>query len=174
MSGRIAAIAAVGGQSVTGPCKPARAVPVLHIHGTADQCAVYAGSDKCGGCFADTVAALTGRAPKDTEGMQWACDPVPQSLADRAALYGCTAGPAVVHKDGPLKCERWAGCHNRAVVKLCHIDGAGHAWPGGAEPGVCQTRPDGRFCQNWRARTGASVPGLRAAAIVVDFFQSVK
>lgn len=172
MADRIAAIAPVGGQSVVKTCQPARAIPVMHIHGTADECAVYGGGKQCGGCFAAMAQELTGRAI-DTDSMSWPCDPVPQSLAARAALYECREGPATARSEGAMTCERWSACRDGATVTLCSIEGAGHAWPGGTEPRMCQRRPEGRLCENSRARTGG--PGtVDAAAMVVDFFRSLR
>ena len=54
-STRIAAIAGVGGQladTTIAGCNPGRRIPVLHIHGTADGCAVFDGGVTAGLCLA--------------------------------------------------------------------------------------------------------------------------
>ncbi|MDE2335763.1 MAG: hypothetical protein KGL10_00455, partial [Alphaproteobacteria bacterium] len=51
LSDKIAAVAPVSGQRVFDDCHPKRAVAILHIHGTADPCALYNGGNACGGCF---------------------------------------------------------------------------------------------------------------------------
>lgn len=43
LSGTIAAVASVASPGTPSSCSPARPVPILHIHGTADPCAPYDG-----------------------------------------------------------------------------------------------------------------------------------
>lgn len=173
LSDRIAAIVPVGGQSVFGRCAPARAIPVLHIHGTADNCATYTGGEQCGGCFGSAMETMSGRESPNIGTMRWPCDPVPESLAARAALYRCGSGPVTAGQDGALTCQRWEACENGATVTLCSIEGAGHAWPGGEGRAACRTRPEGIACRSWRERSGAT-SSVNAAAMIVDFFKTVK
>jgi polyhydroxybutyrate depolymerase len=172
LSDRIAAIAPVAGQAVTLSCNPARAIPILHIHGTADKCATYDGAEKCGGCFAEILGQ---RGDNPAAGaLSWPCDSVPKSLATRATLYQCAAEQTPAPAEGPVACETWRGCRDSAHVTLCSVAEAGHSWPGGSEPGLCQRNPDGQRCLKWRERSGARAEGVDAAKMIVDFFQSLK
>ncbi len=114
LSNKIAAIASVtGSMFVTqyGSCTPGRVVPMLQIHGTADNTVPYTGN--------------TSMVPIDTLVKYWVrndkCNPVAEitdvpniNLAD-----SCTA-IHYVYKDGELggSCE------------LYKIVGGGHSWPG--------------------------------------------
>lgn len=166
MADRFAAIAPSAGQDVTISCTPSRAIPVLHIHGTEDRCATYNGG-QCGGCFAAAVGG-------DPDAMRWPCDSVPDSLAARAKLYGCTATPETVSSTAPVTCQRWSGCRDNATVTLCSIAGQGHSWAGGTGLRICEKRPNLAFCQNKESRSGPKVDNVSTAAMIGDFFMSVK
>lgn len=106
---RIAAIAPVSGTLQVDTCKPARPVPVLHIHGLDDQNCPYAG-----GVGQHSLAGVPFRSVAD-------------SMAMWRAANGCK-GAAAVTQEGPLKTEHWTG---KASVTLITITGQGHVWPGG-------------------------------------------
>jgi polyhydroxybutyrate depolymerase len=89
-------------------CKPARAVPVMIIHGTADRCTPYAGGEGL-----------------DTHGNV----ATPATAAEWAARDACTS--TTTHALGSTTCEVHRDCEGGAEVALCTIDGGGHVWPGG-------------------------------------------
>jgi polyhydroxybutyrate depolymerase len=105
LSGRIAAIAPVAGTNLTTPCMPARAVPVLHFHGTADAIVSYGGF----GGIASVDDTMTGWARRN----------------------GCATRRTPLSTRGDVTCEQWAGCRMGARVHLCRVQGGGHQWPGG-------------------------------------------
>lgn len=122
LSDRIAAIAPVGGANqlaAAGECAPARPVPVLHVHGTADPCWQYEeGPPDCpvGGGDAPHVG-------------------VEQTMEQWAEVLGCDAAPSEVAlpdtaRDGTSSVRlTWSGCD--APLEHLRVDGGGHAWPDG-------------------------------------------
>jgi polyhydroxybutyrate depolymerase len=105
LSDRIAAIAPVAGTNLTTPCTPGRAVPVLHVHGTADTIVPYAG--------------IGGIASVDDTMDGW------------ARRNGCAMTKTPLSTRGSAVCEQWTGCRQGARVQLCRVMGGGHQWPGG-------------------------------------------
>lgn len=105
LSTRITAVAPVAGTNLTTPCVPSRAVPVLHVHGTADLIVPYQGFVGLAG-VADTMSGWAGR-------------------------NGCARSSAPLFTRGDVSCEQWSGCRDGARVRLCSVSGGGHQWPGG-------------------------------------------
>ena len=114
---RIRAIGPVAGVDVTTACAPARAVPMLEVHGTADQNVPYDGGLGCG---------LSGVSTPS----------VPDTVALRAARNSCTGEPVTSLVMGDGRCSRQGKCPNGNDVDLCVIGGGGHHWPGGAPPSI--------------------------------------
>jgi len=126
LSNRIAAIApiAAGNQySAVHDCTPARVVPVLEIHGTADTCAPYdGGSETCSSLQADGDRIS-----------------VPDTVADWVSRNGCGSSPMVEDwanrntSDATTVTEMsYPGCSNGGDVVLLRVNGGGHTWPGGS------------------------------------------
>jgi polyhydroxybutyrate depolymerase len=115
LSERIAAIAPVAGTNLTLDCSPARPVPVLHIHGSADGHVPYDGGVGCGPSTADFSS-------------------VPDTLAGWEARNGCGTERATYLEQGDGRCTRALGCRDGADVVLCVVEGGGHNWPGGDPP----------------------------------------
>ncbi len=116
LSHRIAAIASVTGsmtQSNLTDCKPARPVPVMQIHGTADPTVPYAGG---------TLLRFT---PVETLVDRWVarnqCNPTPLILPvpNIVTTDGCTA-ERYLYRNGI----------QGNTVEFFKIDGGGHTWPG--------------------------------------------
>jgi polyhydroxybutyrate depolymerase len=105
LSGRIAAIAAIGGLRFPGPCAEARSMPILGFHGTGDSVNPYAGGGEP--YWGTSVeSALEGWATHNRCGPRRDTNVAPG--VDQLAYGG-------------------AAC---AEVVLYRIDGFGHAWPG--------------------------------------------
>lgn len=111
LSGRIAAIGMVSGAFLTAPqdCRPARPVPAILFHGTADPIVPFQGGrsgpfDRPFPAIRDWVAAL-------------------------AQSYGCDEPPLELPASGQVSGLRYTGC--KADVDFYIIEGGGHAWPGG-------------------------------------------
>lgn len=102
-----AAIVSVSGQLHIPPesCRPSRAIPVMHIHGTADE-----------------VVPYEGRTDRPS---------VPTMMAGWATRNGCTdTAPSTTFKNGIVECLTHSMCKADAKVTLCTIVGGGHCWPG--------------------------------------------
>ena len=144
MADRVAAIAPVSGENeyaTNADCSPARPVPVLDIHGTADPCWTYASS---------TTACLD-QDPRPKIGAL-------ESTAGWVARDGCVGDGSVsalpdTADDGMTSEVRtWSSCEGGAEVRLITVNGGGHVFPGGAI-----TSP--------RARTDAGTQDIGAEVI---------
>lgn len=108
LAGRIAAFAPIAGEfyPISGGCHPARSVPILEFHGTADPLVLYTGVPG---------ASLP---------------PILQWLQDWATRDGCTVGPTIFFQQAEVTGGQWTGCQGGAAVVHYRIDGGGHTWPG--------------------------------------------
>ena len=120
---RIAGIATVAGglpEPLQATCKPARALPVLVIHGTEDPIVPWAGGAVAG--FEDFGKVLSARETATF----WAAN---NRCGDGGVI---AAEPDRDPKDGTrVKMEVFASCPAGAAVKLAAVEGGGHTWPGG-------------------------------------------
>jgi polyhydroxybutyrate depolymerase len=114
LAGRIAAFAAVSGSFYTpssgaptllSGCHPTRPVPILDIHGTADEKVAYAGDP--------------------TQGLP----PIQQWVQDWAARDGCQQGPTAFLTQAQVTAEQWSDCQGNATVIHYRIIGGRHLWP---------------------------------------------
>lgn len=104
LADRIAAIAPVAGAHLPDQaCDPARPIPVLAIHGTADRLGPYL-NEQLG-------------------------HNIPQWAADWAARNGCDPEP-VSNQAGTVRVDTWENCQAGARVSLYSVEGMGHVWPG--------------------------------------------
>jgi polyhydroxybutyrate depolymerase len=112
LAGRVASVAVISGALYTEPgeCRPARAVPVLAIHGTDD-----------------TVVPYGGRPPT----VEWPLPmpPMPTWLAEWATRDGCPGAPAVVLDTPEASGFRWSGCRDGCAVEHYRINGGDHQAP---------------------------------------------
>lgn len=123
ISDRITAIVPVGGAmqwTTTNDCRPARPVPVMHIHGTDDPAWQYEGGPS---------EAVDNQG--DAEHVS-----VERTLAEWEQINGC--GSEVRHEEledtAPLDLStttriEWQGCD--ADLVHIKIEGGGHTWPNG-------------------------------------------
>lgn len=117
-----AAIAPVAGanQALAVPgCTPARPVPVLHIHGTADRCWGYEGDIETDLCEDSAVGDFVA---------------VEDSMAFWREANGCTGveeGALPDTADDGQTTTRVAGVGCAADTILYRVEGGGHTWPGG-------------------------------------------
>lgn len=118
LNDRIAAIASVTGsmiQSKLNACDPARPVPVMEIHGTADNTVPYNGSPLATFVAIPTLVAA------------WAgfnnCNPTPTitQVPNTNTTDGCTA-----------ERQLYSGGDHGSTVEHYKIIGGGHTWPGTA------------------------------------------
>jgi len=143
LADRIAAIAPVGGPMGQESCRPSRPVPVLHIHGSADEFAPLAG----------------GKGPKNVLGTDFYS--VEHGIKAWVKANGCPAKAAVTRipdaaGDG-LNVTRsvYGPGKEGAEVVLYVVHGGGHTWPG--RPGD--------------ATLGKSTSNISANDILWDFFK---
>jgi polyhydroxybutyrate depolymerase len=114
LSHRIAAVAPVAGTLALSKVKPARPIPLLHLHGTADSIVPY---DRPGRSGASRFIAFQS---------------VPDSVRLWAEATGC-GRDAQVEEVKEVKGSRkhtYRGGEEGGEVILYQIEGAGHIWPG--------------------------------------------
>jgi len=150
---RIAAIAPVSGVVDFGDaCRPARPVPVIAFHGSADTILPMQGGFD---------PALLEELQLDTGGSFGGDDPVwavpiRERMAGLAARDGCKPGPASDRVSVDAERLVWA-CPAGIDVQLVVVNGAGHDWPR-SEPGSSDA-------------PGASPRKVDAARLIWDFFK---
>lgn len=176
MSDRVAAIAAVGGVAYPDGCDPARAVPVLAIHGSADPLIHFHG-----GIGLETIGALARASdrsqpvkPPPTSTTTPTSTTIPRVELDGkgapaavrawAAHNDCTSKPA----DEELTADvviRTYPCPAGHDVRFFVVKGGGSSWPG-SEPGSKSDVITGRttFSFNatkviWSFFAGQQLPG---------------
>lgn len=126
LAGRLAGAAPVaGGYRALPACRPVRPLPVMEIHGTADQVVPYGG------------------LPPDYRGS------VPRYLARWRRLDGCT-GVADRFVPAPgVSVMVWRHCARATRVVHVRLDHQAHGWPGGP-----RTIPStAAFSTTWRTWT---------------------
>jgi polyhydroxybutyrate depolymerase len=106
--------AAIGPDAATmlGSCPSPAPISVIHIHGLADQSIPYRGGDS-----------------SSAQKVDW--PPVPNAVARWRAADRCSA-PSTSRSGAVVTSV--AKCPTGRSVELITIDGAGHQWPGGADP----------------------------------------
>jgi polyhydroxybutyrate depolymerase len=125
---RIAAAAPVAGIRDIAGCQPARPVPVIAFHGTADRFVPYDGS------VGSAVASLpapdgSGRTLGQIGSAGSKGPSIPEILAAWAARNGCGHAPAEQAVASDVARIKYP-CPNSADVELYRVTGGGHAWPG--------------------------------------------
>ncbi len=145
LSGRIAAVASVGGPLPDGglafSCEPGRPIPVLHLHGTEDPVAPYNGNAAALGAEGTVNFWLDINGCSD--------DFSAETFEDLNTNDGSTAS-----------LKTYADCEEEATVRFYTIDGGGHTWPGGNGGGILQPGYLGDINRD-----------INAAAEIWEFFQ---
>ncbi len=104
-----------GGYPPFRDCQPARPVPAVLFHGTADRLLPY-----------------EGHPPLMLSVRDWS--------ASWAARNGCDSAPGVTYQKGKVQGETWGHCRQGADVVLYTIEGKGHSWPGSRMPEAITTQ----------------------------------
>ncbi len=124
---RVAAVAPVAGIQDIGGCKPARPVPVVTFHGTADPFVAYTGGL---GASALHLPAPNGSGTLGQSGVTRTTGPsIPAITAAWAKRNGCAPGPTSTVPAPGVTLIRYR-CPDHADVELYRITGGGHTWPG--------------------------------------------
>jgi polyhydroxybutyrate depolymerase len=109
MPDRITAIGPVAGVRWPAPCA-GRAVPVIAIHGLADNTNQYVG--------------------EGPDHPRWN-ESVEDAVLGWATKNGCNLAKQVDDPTGPLSTYTYGGCQDGATVKLIRMDGVDHGYPTG-------------------------------------------
>jgi len=102
---RIAAIGVVGATMAVTECNPARAVPIIHVHGSLDPVVPMPGNPALGFPSADDT--IGGWVKRDE----------------------CTSKPHETLRRGNGTCTTWDDCKNGASITYCTLSGTFHTWP---------------------------------------------
>jgi polyhydroxybutyrate depolymerase len=159
LADRVAAVAPVAGITDVARCKPARPVPVVAFHGTADPFVAYDGGlgpavaklpapDGSGKTLGE-VGALN--APKGPS--------VPEVLQSWARRNGCK-GQASEKRIASDVTELSYACPAGADVELYRVEGGGHSWPGSA------------FSKQIKSVVGPTTDSISADEVMWTFFQA--
>ncbi len=129
MSDRIAAIATVAGITHPEDCDPARPVPVLHVHGTADTVVPFDGGESS--LLGDAGPAALGIDPSIVEGLAAQLFvPIDDEVAEWAVTNGCDPVPRATATTPAVEERTYVDCGPGGAVEFYVIDGGGHTWPG--------------------------------------------
>ena len=129
LSDRIAAIAPVAGVAKPDGCDPARPVPVLAFHGTADEILLFNGGIGSGlsralGSRNGATTVSTAPRPIDLDGAGY-----PATAAAWADHNGCEADPTD-EEVGDEVTRRVYDCPPEGAVEFVIVEDGGHTWPG--------------------------------------------
>jgi polyhydroxybutyrate depolymerase len=129
LADRVAAAAPVAGIRDPQGCRPARRIPILAIHGTADTFVAYDGG------LGESALNLpapggSGKTLRDIGAADQPKGPsVPEITAAWARRDGCGATPTTTKVSADV--DRLAyPCPKGMEVALLRVTGGGHAWPG--------------------------------------------
>ena len=130
---RIAAVATVAGIQAPPGCHPARPVPVVAFHGTADPFVPYQGGI---GPAAKSLPAPNGVGTlgshpdsKGVRGISASTLPIPIEEARWAARNGCSKSPKTSNVASGVTLIAYS-CPGHATVELYRESGDGHIWAG--------------------------------------------
>lgn len=128
MADRVAAIGPVAGIALPEPCEPARPVPVLTVHGTADPILLFNGGVGTGvldsALGGEEVATTTTTAPADLDGEGY-----PETVRRWAEIDGCEPEPTDERVSDEV-IRRTYDCPEDSPVEFLIVEGGGHSWPG--------------------------------------------
>ncbi|HEX3334419.1 MAG TPA: hypothetical protein VHS57_08755 [Acidimicrobiales bacterium] len=131
---QIAAIAPVAGLVSPSNCAPARPVPVVAFHGTADQFVSYGGGLGPGASklplpkgTSGTISQVLGSNTPGSNGGP----SIPSNAAAWARRDGCAKNPASRQVASGVTRISYS-CPDGVAVVLYRISGGGHTWPGSA------------------------------------------
>jgi polyhydroxybutyrate depolymerase len=126
LADRLTAVAPVAGGYGTLPaCHPARALPILEIHGMADQVVPYAG-----------------KGPQHS-GNAW------DYVGMWRNIDGCHGAPRRTTLGRGVTQFAWQGCAAGSEVVHVRIDGEPHGWPGWAHTGPSPPGPFSSTGRTW-------------------------
>ncbi|MBM3675948.1 MAG: hypothetical protein FJW88_13595 [Actinobacteria bacterium] len=162
LADRFAAAAPVAGVQDPDGCDPARVVPAVAFHGTADEFVPYDGG------YGDKAASLpspdgSGKTLGESGALERARPErasVPEITAAWAKRNGCDTEPTETEV-APDVTRIAYDCPDGADVEFYRVDGGGHSWPGSA------------FSKSIENVVGPTTFSIAANEVMWDFFQRV-
>ncbi|HET8620939.1 MAG TPA: PHB depolymerase family esterase [Acidimicrobiales bacterium] len=157
MADRVAAVAPIAGLALPEPCEPARPVPVLTVHGTADPILLFnggIGTGVLGAALGGAEAAPTTTAPPDLDGAGY-----PDTVRRWAELDGCEVSSATDERVSDEVIRRTFDCPEDAPVEFLIVEGGGHSWP------------SSEFSRSIESVVGPTTTDIDASAEAWRFFQ---
>lgn len=170
LSDKIAAIAPVGSIGHYKECRQKYPVPVLHIHGVDDPCAVYEGCTNCQGCSAKFMKSMGFKFKENRMDVE----SVTSFLDKHRQINGCSETKREIFKNKGATCFEYQNCDNNADVVLCSVEGLGHTWPGRTSYSAksCDFRPNGFLCKSWINAVGKLNQDINANDMIWEFFKN--
>ena len=132
LADRVAAIATVSGLMSPRNCHPARAIPILAIHGTADPLIAY-DQGKPGPGPASAALPFDVVTKPNFDAVNFL--PIPQAAREWAHRDHCPTPPSVVTISGTVTLTTYKACRDGVTIALYTIRGGGHTWPTGSAAG---------------------------------------
>jgi polyhydroxybutyrate depolymerase len=158
LADRIAAAAPVAGVAEVSDCRPARPVPVVAFHGTADEFLPYEGGF---GSAAASLPAPDG-SPRTLDDLRESAPTrpsVPAVIEAWARRNDCT-GSARETTIAADVTELSYRCPAGAEVELYRVQGGGHSWPGSG------------FSKQIASVVGPTTDSISADQVMWDFFRA--
>lgn len=121
MADRFAAFAPVAGLTMYGDCDPARPVPILTFHGTADPILLFNGGVDLSGIDGSSGSTEPPEVDLDGEGY-------PATAREWAEVLDCDAEASDEEVTDEL-IERTWDCPEGAALEMVIVVGGGHSWP---------------------------------------------
>jgi polyhydroxybutyrate depolymerase len=152
---RVAAVALVAGIRAVPGCAPARPIPAVAFHGTADEWISFTGG------LGPSVDALPESGQQETRDVAAPSESglsIPAVAGAWAARNGCAPTPTESPVASDVQVVRY-GCPGDADVALYVVEGAGHTWPGS------------RFSKAIAQFVGPTTLSIDADALIWRFFQ---
>jgi polyhydroxybutyrate depolymerase len=124
LADQVAAIAAVSGLMYPTDCAPSRPVPILAIHGTADEFVSFEGAPNA------ALDTMTWNADSRKAFAGLPFDDVTVAQANWGKAQGCATAPTQRRVSSDIELIELSGCQGGSTVQLYEVDGGGHTWPG--------------------------------------------
>jgi polyhydroxybutyrate depolymerase len=154
LADKVAAVATVAGLQLPEDCSPSRPIPILAIHGTADQFVTFDGSPN----VALTSLPWDAESTRAFSGLPFA--PVRDALGEWATINGCANAPREEPVSASVTVVRYDECRDGSSAELFIVDGGGHTWPGSA------------FSKASESFVGKTTDEINADEVIWEFFAS--